>query len=174
MGRLDINDKLRVISVFLQDQPGALFRVTGLIRRRGFNIDTLAVGPSETPGYSRMTLTIDAGRAYADQVAKQIGRLEDVTEVSDITDDHRIEREMALLQMRLTSPEQHAQALQAVLEVGARVVDESDGVLVVEVTGFFDVVEAAIAALGAYNITELCRSGPLAIRKAATPEVAPA
>src|ERR1700694_4697285 len=101
MSRLDINTKLRVISVLLEDVRGAPFRFTGLIRRRGFNIDTLAVGPSERPGFSRMTLTVDAGRAHADQVAKQISKLEDVLEVADITDDSRIEREMALLQLRL-------------------------------------------------------------------------
>jgi acetolactate synthase-1/3 small subunit len=166
MGRLDINTKLRVISVVLQDHPGALFRVTGLIRRRGFNIDTLAVGPSERPGFSRMTLTVDAGRAHADQVAKQIRRLEDVLEVSDITDDHRVEREMALLQLRLPAGTDRQAALSAVFALEcARVVEESENVLVVEITGFFDVVEAAIQSLSAYNITELCRSGPLAIRK---------
>jgi acetolactate synthase-1/3 small subunit len=165
MSRLDINTKLRVISVLLEDVPGALFRVTGLIRRRGFNIDTLAVGPSERPGFSRMTLTVDAGRAHADQVAKQIGKLEDVLEVADITDDSRIEREMALLQLRLPPGTTRDAAHDDVIVLGGRVVEESDNVMVVEVTGLFEAVEAAIESLSHYNITELCRSGPLAIRK---------
>jgi acetolactate synthase-1/3 small subunit len=165
MGRLDINTKLRVISVLLADQPGALFRVTGLIRRRGFNIDTLAVGPSERSGFSRMTLTVDAGRAHADQVAKQIGKLEDVIEVADITEDNRIEREMALLQLRLPQGDDRHAAVAEALALGGRIVEESENVIVIEVTGFFDVVEAAIASLAAYNIAELSRTGPLAIRK---------
>ena len=169
MSRLDINTKLRVISVLLEDVPGALFRVTGLIRRRGFNIDTLAVGPSERPGFSRMTLTVDAGRAHADQVAKQIGKLEDVLEVADITDHSRIEREMALLQLRLPMGADRDAAHDDVLVLGGRVVEESDNVMVVEVTGLFEVVEAAIQSLAHYNITELCRSGPLAIRKEVSP-----
>ena len=165
--RLDLPASLRVISIFLEDTPGALWRVTGLIRRRGFNIDTLAVGPSEKPGLSRMTLTVDAGRAHADQVAKQIAKLEDVREVSDITDDHRIEREMALLQLRLKEDDDRSFILADIIALGARVVDESEHALVVEVTGFFDVVESTIAALSSYHVTELCRTGPLAIRKEA-------
>lgn len=165
MSRLDINTKLRVISVLLEDHPGALFRVTGLIRRRGFNIDTLAVGPSEQPGFSRMTLTVDAGRAHTDQVAKQISKLEEVREVADITEDHRVEREMVLLQLRFASASSRHTALGQILTLGGRVVDEGENTLIVEVTGFFDVVESAIQSLSVFNITELCRSGPLAIRK---------
>src|ERR1051326_7819345 len=84
----------RVISLLVEDHPGVLNRVTGMIRRRGFNISALSVASSERPGFSRMTLAVDAGHAEVDQVEKQLDRLIEVVEVTDLTESERFHREL--------------------------------------------------------------------------------
>src|SRR5215472_2311956 len=87
------SEKDRVISLLVEDHPGVLNRVSGLVRRRGFNISALSVAPSEKPGFSRMTLTVNAGHAEVDQVEKQLDRLIEVVEVTDLTAE-RFHREL--------------------------------------------------------------------------------
>src|SRR3981081_1704881 len=101
---------LRVLSAVVEDHPGVLSRVSGMIRRRGFNIQGLSVGPTGVPGRSRMTLTVDAGHAEVDQVEKQLDRLIEVLEIEDLTETPRINRELALVRLAVTGPSR-AQAL---------------------------------------------------------------
>ena len=85
-------ERLRVLTAVVEDHPGVLTRVSGMIRRRGFNIQGLSVGPTGQPGRSRLTLTVDAGHAEVDQVQKQLERLIEVIEVSDLTEAPRLSR----------------------------------------------------------------------------------
>src|ERR1700724_622299 len=114
---------LRVLSAVVEDHPGVLSRVSGMIRRRGFNIHGLSVGPTGVPGRSRMTLTVDAGHAEVDQVEKQLDRLIEVLEIEDLTETPRINRELALVKLAVDE-ESRSRALTEIDRLGGRVLDE--------------------------------------------------
>src|SRR2546428_14084405 len=114
--------RLRVLTAVVEDHPGVLSRVSGMIRRRGFNIHGLTVGPTGSPGRSRMTLTVDAGHAEVDQVQKQLDRLIEVIEIDDLTESPKLSRELALIKLAVTGS-QRDQAVADVERFGGRVVD---------------------------------------------------
>ena len=158
--------RLRVLTAVVEDHPGVLSRVSGMIRRRGFNIQGLSVGPTGTPGRSRMTLTVDARHAEVDQVEKQLDRLIEVLEIEDLTGSPRITRELALVKLAPEAGLREA-ALAVVEQHGGRVVDEGSEQVIVELSGQFERVESALEALKPYRVVDLARSGPVAISKVA-------
>ena len=107
-------DRLRVLSVVVEDGPGALSKVSGLIRRRGFHVRAISVGPSREPGLFRMTLTVDSGHAEVDQVRKQLERLVEVVEVEDLTGHDIHSRELVVAHVA-------ASDLSGLLEKGAKI-----------------------------------------------------
>ena len=157
-------ERLRVLTAVVEDQPGVLTRVSGMIRRRGFNIQGLSVGPTDQPGRSRLTLTVDAGHAEVDQVQKQLERLIEVIEVSDLTEAPRLSRELALVKLGVTGPRRDM-VVAEVDRFGGRVVDAGLEQVIVEVSGEFERVERFLEALHPYGIRELARSGPVAMSK---------
>jgi acetolactate synthase-1/3 small subunit len=161
--------RLRVLSAVVEDHPGVLSRVSGMIRRRGFNIQGLSVGPTGVPGRSRMTLTVDARHAEVDQVEKQLDRLIEVLEIEDLTEVPRISSELALVKLAASGATREA-ALAVVREFGGRVVDERPEQLIVELSGEFERVESALEALQPYRVVDVARSGPVAISKIAIGE----
>lgn len=160
-------DKLRVLTAVVEDHPGVLTRVAGAIRRRGFNIQSLSVGPTDAQGRSRMTLTVDAGHAEVDQVQKQLDRLIEVIEVDDLTGAPRLSRELALVKLAVTGPRRD-RAVADVDRFGGRVVDVAPGHVIVEVYGEFDRVERFLELLRPFEIVEIARSGPVAMSREAT------
>ena len=151
----------------LQDRPGVLHRTVTLLRRRGFNIASLAVGRSEVPGVSRMTLVVDA--ADATQAVAQLDRLVEVIGVQDVTRDNAVQRETALAKIK--APADRAAALvDLVTRHGARVLDLGDHELIVEMTDSPERVEAFIALVRAEGLTELMRTGRLAMMRGPTPQ----
>ena len=152
------SDKERVLSLLVEDHPGVLNRVSGLVRRRGFNISALSVAPSEQPGFSRMTLTVDAGHAEVDQVEKQLDRLIEVVEVTDLTGSERIHRELLVGRVDATADA-------ALAEAGAHVLHSNGNGLVFEFTGDDTSAESLIEQLKAHGLRELTRSGPVAVRR---------
>jgi acetolactate synthase-1/3 small subunit len=150
-----VHDRLRVLAVTVENHPGVMSRVSGLIRRRGFNIQTVTVGPSTVEGRSRMTLTVDAGFAEVDQVAKQLDRLIEVISVEDITEAPIVKRELVLVRLESVPP--------VVEQYGARKVGER----IVELTADSDTIEDFIEFLKPYGIQELARTGPVAMRRTA-------
>jgi acetolactate synthase-1/3 small subunit len=160
---------LRVLSAVVEDHPGVLSRVSGMIRRRGFNIQGLSVGPTGVPGRSRMTLTVDARHAEVDQVEKQLDRLIEVLEIEDLTEVPRISSELALVKLAASGATREA-ALAVAHEFGGRVVDEGPEQLIVELSGEFERVESALEALQPYRVVDVARSGPVAISKVAIGE----
>ena len=155
---------LRVLTAVVEDHPGVLSRVSGMIRRRGFNIQGLSVGPTGVPGRSRMTLTVDARHAEVDQVEKQLDRLIEVLEIEDLTEVPHISSELALVKLE-ASGASRAAALAVIEEEGARVVDERPEQLIVELSGDFEQVESTLEALQPFRVLDLARSGPVAISK---------
>jgi acetolactate synthase-1/3 small subunit len=159
--------RLRVLTAVVVDHPGVLTRVAGMVRRRGFNIQGLSVGPTDANGLSRMTLSVDAGHAEVDQVKKQLDRLVEVIEVEDLTEAPRLSRELALVKLAVTGA-QRDRAVADVDRFGGRVVDAGAESVIVEVSGEFDRVERFLEILRPYGIVELARSGPVAMSRGVT------
>lgn len=157
--------RTRVLTVLLEDHPGALFRVSGLIRRRGFNIQSLSVGRTEEAGVSRMTLTVDPGHAEGDQVGKQLGKLIEVLEVSDLTGEPMVSRELAVIEVASPVNERPA-LLRAVESSGGRVLDVTRDAVIVELAADTERVDAFVDMLRPHGIRALARTGPVALRRA--------
>ena len=144
----------------MQDHPGVLNRVVSLVRRRNFNIDSLTVGHSETPGISRMTLVVDTSEV--EQIMKQLYRLIEVLKVSDVTLDPVVEREIALIKLHVTRPSRaELVALANIFE--AKVVDVGPTSMIVEITGSPDDVERFVELVRPFGIKEMMRTGRIAM-----------
>jgi acetolactate synthase I/III small subunit len=149
----------------VQDHPGVLNRVVSLFRRRGYNIESLAVGASETPGLSRMTIAVDV--RDVDQVVKQFSRLIEVLTVRSVTNDRTVVRETALV--KVVTPEGRRQELAALAAgAGARVLDACDATVLLEITDAPDEVSAFVARARECGAVELTRSGRIAMALGAT------
>jgi acetolactate synthase-1/3 small subunit len=160
------SDRVRVLSVVVEDHPGVLFRVSGLIRRRGFNIEGLSVGPIDEKGRSRMTLTVHAGHAEVDQVQKQLDKMIEVIEVTDITDDPILTRELLIARVNGANGTRHS--LEAEIErFGARILDAGPESVIVELAADALKVEEFLALMQRHGIKEMARSGPVAMRRIA-------
>jgi len=153
---------LHTISVLVEDRPGVLARVANLFARRGFNIHSLAVGTTEQPGRSRMTIVVDVQRKPLEQVEKQLHKLLNVLKVLELEPSAAVERELALVKVVAAAGERGA-----VSEIAdifrARIVDVSDGTLTVEATGSPDKIEAMLTLLEPHGIVELARTGRIAL-----------
>ena len=150
----------RTLVALMQDHPGVLNRVVSLIRRRNFNIDSLTVGHSETPGISRLTLVVDA--AGVEQIIKQLYRLIEVLKVNDVTDDAIVEREIALIKVH--APRNTRTELIALVGIyNARIVDVGATTMIVEITAFPSKVEQFVEIMRAFGIKELLRTGRIAM-----------
>jgi acetolactate synthase-1/3 small subunit len=135
-----------------------LNRVSGLVRRRGFNISALSVAPSEQPGFSRMSMTVDAGHAEVDQVEKQLDRLIEVVEVRDLTGSETIHRELLMGRV-------DGSAADVLGGAGARLLHQNGHGIVFEYTGDEAAAERLIEQLKEHGLRELSRSGPVAVRR---------
>ena len=155
--------RLRILSLIVVDHPGVLERVSSQIRRRGFNIASLSVGPT-TEGRSRMTVTVDAGHAEVDQVAKQVDKLIDVIEVHDITSAPTVQRELALATVKVAGADRE-RLVAAVERYGGRVVDAGPEHLVFELAADPSRIDGFLELLHPYGLVELARSGPVAMRR---------
>jgi acetolactate synthase-1/3 small subunit len=158
----------------MEDRPGVLTRVASLFRRRGFNIESLAVGHSETPGISRMTFVVDGDERMVDQAVKQLEKQIDVTRVEDVTDKPVVVRELALVRVR-TDTQTRAEIMQIVDVYRAQIVDIALDSLIIQIVGSEDRVTSLIDLLSHYGIREMVRTGRVAItRGRATLHDAPA
>jgi acetolactate synthase-1/3 small subunit len=148
------------IVALLQDHPGVLTRAVSLFRRRGFNIESLAVGRSETRGVSRMTLVVEA--EDVEQVVKQLYRLVEVLKVSDVTNEATVEREVALI--KVDAPAARRTEISALVHMfGARVVDVSPTTMIVEATATPAKLESFLELLRPFGLKELARTGRIAM-----------
>ena len=150
----------------VQDHPGVLHRVVSLFRRRGYNIESLTVGPSETPEVSRMTLVVDAENV--EQVTKQLNRLIEVLKVQDVTDERTVERETVLVKVQAPATNR-AGLISLTGSHGAKVVDVGASTLVFELTDTPDQVAGFVDLLRPLGIKEMIRSGRIAMVRGTTP-----
>jgi acetolactate synthase I/III small subunit len=151
-----------VLSLLVEDKPGLLTRVAGLFARRGFNITSLAVGPTELEGLSRITVVVDVEELPLEQVTKQLNKLVNVIKIVELDPDQAVQREHLLIKVRVDG-QTRSQILEAVTLFRARVVDVATDALVIEVTGDSGKVQAFLRVLEPYGIREIAQSGLLAI-----------
>ena len=151
-----------VLSLLVEDKPGLLTRVAGLFARRGFNIESLAVGPTEVKGLSRITAVIDVEDLPLEQVTKQLNKLINVIKIVELEPSQSIQREHMLIKVRVDSSTRSA-VLEAIELFRAHVVDVAADSIVVEVTGDTGKVQALLRVLEPYGIKELAQSGLLAM-----------
>jgi acetolactate synthase-1/3 small subunit len=147
---------------WMEDKPGVLNRVAGLFRRRNFNIESLAVGHSETPGISRMTFVVDGDQRELRQVRTQLFKLINVTAVQDVTDEPTVVRELALVKVSANSANR-AEILQLVDIYRAGIIDVAMDSLVIQITGPEERVNSLIGLLATFGIKEMVRSGRVAM-----------
>lgn len=146
------------------DRPGVLNRVASLFRRRGFNIDSIAVGHTEQKGVSRMTIVVSGNMAMVEQVRKQLDKVIDVIKLSNITEESTVDRELALIKVKST-PETRSEIMQIVDIFRANIVDVAPESLTVEVTGDEEKVNSLFNLLRDFGIKEIARTGRLAMTR---------
>ncbi|MEO7014964.1 MAG: acetolactate synthase small subunit [Leifsonia sp.] len=151
-----------VLSLLVEDKPGLLTRVAGLFARRGFNIESLAVGTSEVEGLSRITVVVDVEDLPLEQVTKQLNKLINVIKIVELDPAQSVQREHLLIKVRVDNTTR-SQVLEAVNLFRARVVDVATDALVIEVTGDSGKTQALLRVLEPYGIKEMAQSGLLAI-----------
>ncbi|HEU5421903.1 MAG TPA: acetolactate synthase small subunit [Nitrolancea sp.] len=149
--------------VLVEDQTGVMNRVMSLFRQRGFNVDSVAVGHSELPGLSRITLAVQGDDRDIEQATKQLYKLLEVIKITDVTGDNLINRELALIKVS-ASERTRGDIMRLVSEVyRARVVDASPEALVIEVTGPSEKIDSLITLVRPYGIKEVARTGAVAM-----------
>jgi len=148
----------------VEDKPGVLNRIASLFRRRAFNIQSLAVGGSEHPGLSRMTIVAVGDSAQIEQVRKQLDKLINVVKVSDITEGNIVTRELALIKVKATASTR-SEIMQIVGIFRANIVDVAPGSLTVEVTGDVDKLDSLLGLLSDFGVKEVSRTGRIALTR---------
>jgi acetolactate synthase-1/3 small subunit len=153
-----------VLSVLVENKAGVLTRIAGLFARRGFNIDTLAVGPTEDPTISRITITLDGAAHPIDQVTKQLHKLVNVMRIRDLEPEETIAREMALFKVSADG-QTRGEIMQLSDIFRARIVDVSSRTVTIEVTGTSDKIEAFESMVRPFGLVEMVRTGEIAIAR---------
>jgi len=153
-----------ILSVLVENHAGVLSRVAGLFSRRGFNIDSLAVGVTEDPNVSRMTIVVDGDDYTVEQVTKQLNKLIDVIKIRQLSPSDSVSRELALIKVNATSATR-SEIIQIVNIFRAKIVDVSKNTLTIEMTGSEDKIEAFEEMLKQFGIREIVRTGMIAIER---------
>ena len=152
------------LSVLVEDKPGVLARVAALFSRRGFNIESLAVGPTDVKDMSRMTIVVTAEETPLEQITKQLNKLINVINIVEQDDDNMVARQLALIKVRADSGSR-SQVIEAVNLFRAKIIDVSNESLTVEATGTAEKLDALLRVLEPYGIRETVQSGVVALSR---------
>lgn len=150
------------LSVLVEDQPGVLARISSLFARRGFNIESLAVGPTETNGISRMTIVVNVDQSPLEQVTKQLNKLINVLKIVELENTQSVLKELLLVKVKVEKST-HASILETVSLFNATVVDVAPEAITIEATGDHEKIQNLLKALSEYGIKEIVQSGMVAI-----------
>jgi acetolactate synthase-1/3 small subunit len=153
-----------ILSILVENKPGVLTRIAGLFARRGFNIDTLAVGPTDDERFSRITLTLDGAVHSIDQVNKQLHKLVNVLKIRDLEPEETLARELALFKIAADGASR-AEVMQICEIFRGKVVDVSKRSVTIEVTGTFEKIEAFERLVRPFGLIEMARTGEIAISR---------
>jgi acetolactate synthase-1/3 small subunit len=154
-----------VLSILAENKPGVLARIAGLFARRGFNIDSLAVGPTQDTSLSRFTLTVDGAAHPIDQVTKQLHKLVNVIKIRDLEPEETVARELALFKISCADGDARAQIMQFTDIFRGKTVDVSKRSVTVEVTGTDDKIEAFEDMVRPFGLVEMVRTGEIAVSR---------
>ncbi len=153
-----------VLSVFVRNQYGVLARVSSMFRRRGFNIDTLTVGATENPEYSRMTVTFSGDNSVKNQIIRQLQKMPDVECLTELKKGESVSRELVLIKIK--NERETRQDIMSVVDIfRAKVVDYSTQAMIIEITGESSKIDAFIELVAGYGIIEVCRTGIVALKR---------
>lgn len=160
-------DELRshIISAIVMHRPGVLQRVAGLFTRRGFNIDSITVGPSEQEGLARMTIISTGDDKVLEQITKQLNKIIEVVKVRDLNADGTVTRELCLIKTHATTERARSEIIQYANIFRGRIVDAGPENLTLEITGTPEKIDALIDLLKGFGIKEVARTGPTAISR---------
>src|SRR5258707_10597527 len=158
-----------VLSALVQNQPGVLAHISGMLASRGFNIDSLAVGETESPDLSRMTFVVHGDDSELDQLRKQLGKVVTVVKVLDISTEDYVERDLMLIKVRAT-PSQRLEIAYLVEMFLGRTVDIGPDTLMLEISGQERKIEAFVDLMRPYGILELARTGRIALVRGIPPQ----
>jgi len=151
------------LSVIVENKPGVLARIAGLFARRGYNIDSLAVGPTDDPDLSRLTIEVgDATPVVLEQIVKQLHKLIEVLKISELEEDQAVRRELILVKVT-AEPAVRGQIIEVVQLFRAKTVDAHNDSMIIEATGSPEKLAALMAMLAPYGVRELVRSGLVAL-----------
>ncbi len=159
-----LTGRKHILSILVENKPGVLARVAGLFSRRGFNIDTLAVGPTDDESISRITLTLDGAVHPIDQVTKQLHKLVNVLKIRDMEPEETVAREMAMFKVS-AAVENRAEIIQFAEIFRAKIVDVARRTMTIEVTGSADKIEAFERMIRPHGLIEMVRTGEIAIAR---------
>jgi acetolactate synthase-1/3 small subunit len=152
-----------IVSLLVENESGALSRISGLFSARGYNIESLTVATTEDPTLSRMTIITTGSDRIIEQITKQLNKLVDVVKLQDVTEGNFIEREMMFVKVKAEGESQRAEVHRLSEIFRARVIDVTDTTFCIELTGSGAKLEAYIRAMHENNIVEVVRSGSMAI-----------
>ena len=153
-----------ILSILVENKPGVLTRIAGLFARRGFNIDTLAVGPTDDETISRLTLTVDGATHPIDQVTKQLHKLVNVIKIRDLEPEEAVARELALFKITADG-DSRAQIMQFAEIFRGKIVDVHKRSLTVEITGADEKIEAFEEMVRPFGLIEMVRTGEIAVSR---------
>lgn len=159
------NERTHIIAAIVENKPGVLYSVANMFRRRGFNIESISVGPTEQWDLARMTLTVKGDERTIEQVIKQLNKLIDVVKVSRLDPANIVTREMALIKVHVSETKARSDIMNYVDVFRGRVVDISPETLMVEITGGSDKIDAFIDLMKNFGIKELARTGITALSR---------
>jgi len=150
------------IAVIMENKSGVLTRIAGLFSRRSFNIDSLSVGATDNPDYSRMTITVHGDRDVLEQVIKQLSKLINVIRVSELEPGESVERELAIIKVS-ADKESRSEIMQIVNIFRAKIIDVSHRSMIIEVTGDEEKIDAIVQLLRQFGIKEIARTGKVSM-----------
>ena len=153
-----------VIAVYVENKYGVLARVSGMFMRRGFNIDSLTVGETDDPNFSRITVTINGDEYAREQLINQLKKLYNVKRVKLLENEITVERELMLIKVK-TTPENRSEVMAAAEIYRAKIIDYNTDTMCVEVTGEPSKINAFIEVMKPLGIVELCRTGVVALER---------
>lgn len=162
------SDRINVIAALVEHKPGVLHSVANMFRRRGFNIESISVGPVEQNGLARMTITVNGDEKTIEQVVKQLNKIIDVVKVSQLDPANIVTREMALIKINVPDTKTRSDIINCVDVFRGHVVDVSPETLMIEITGGPDKIDAFLNLMKTFGIIEVARTGITALSRGPT------
>lgn len=153
-----------VLSVFVRNQYGVLARISSMFRRRGFNIDTLTVGATENPDYSRMTVTFNGDNGIKNQIIRQLEKMPDVVRITELKKGDSVSRELVLI--KIENSKDTRQDIMSVVDIfRAKIVDYGTEAMTIEITGETSKIDAFVELVKEFGIIEMCRTGIVSLQR---------